>query len=118
MKKGARENNSEDCSECCSCSNSCGIVSVILGILSLVFPFTVLIFGFASSFVLSITGIIFGVLQYRCDKNKWATWGIILNAIALILSIIIAIWFVSAVGAAIEQMAALQASGLTGVTNG
>ncbi|MEM4259459.1 MAG: hypothetical protein QXS38_01705 [Candidatus Pacearchaeota archaeon] len=69
----------------CSCNNGFGIASVVLGIVGSVFG--VLIFPIA----LSVIGLIFGIIQYKKAKNCWATWGIILSILGILISLII-VW--------------------------
>ena len=63
-------------------NNNCGIVSVILGILSIIFALN-------NGIILGIIGLIFGFQQKKKGKNKWSKAGIILNIIGIILSILI-----------------------------
>jgi hypothetical protein len=76
MKKGECE---------CACSNSSGIASVILGIMGSVFGMLIL------PIILSITGLVFGIVQYKKAKNAWAIWGIVLSILGIVISIY-AIW--------------------------
>ncbi len=69
----------------CSCNNGFGIASVVLGIVGSVFG--VLVFPV----IVSIIGLIFGIIQWKKTKNKWATWGIILSILGILISLII-IW--------------------------
>jgi len=64
-----------------SINNDFGIASLILGILSLILFFTIL-----PSIVLGILGIIFGTMQRKRQKTKWALAGIILSVLGIILS--------------------------------
>ena len=61
--------------------NSCGVTSVVLGILSI-------IFASAVGIVLGITSLIFAIKQNKISKNKWSKAGLILSVIGIILSII------------------------------
>ncbi len=65
-------------------NNSSGTTSVTLGIvgivLSLLSPFL--------GIVLSIPGLIFGLVQRQSFASKWSSSGIILNILALLLSIL------------------------------
>ena len=81
-----------------STNNDFGIASLILGILSLVLFFTIL-----PSIVLGILGIIFGVIQRKRHKTKWALTGIILSVLGIILSLVI-IWAILSVFREITQL--------------
>lgn len=69
----------------CACNNSCGIASVVLGIIGSVFG--VLIFPV----ILSIIGLVFGIVQWKKAKNSWAVWGVILSILGILIAICI-IW--------------------------
>ena len=75
-------------------TNDSGVVSVIFGILSIVSilftPFA--IFAPLTCLIFAVLGLIFGVIQHKKSKNKWATAGIILSTIGIISNIIIAIF--------------------------
>ena len=68
--------------------NSSGVASVVLGILS-VLSFII----FPISLVLGVTSLIFGLVQRKNHKNNWATWGIILSVVGIVLSILFMWWF-------------------------
>ena len=61
--------------------NSCGIASVVLGILSI-------IFASISGIILGIISLVFALKQKKIAKNKWSKAGLILSIIGIILSII------------------------------
>ncbi len=63
--------------------NSFGIASVILGILSIAFSFTIILGVF-----FGITSFIFALVQRKNSKNKWSVAGIVLSLIGLALSIL------------------------------
>ena len=70
--------------------NSCGVVSVVLGIIGI----------FLSSLggaILGLVGLVFGIKQKKyTPQNKWAIAGIILNIISIVLGIlffILALYF-------------------------
>jgi len=65
--------------ECCN--NSSGVASVVLGIIGLVASVVVL------PVVISITALVFGIVQYKTAKNKWAIAGIILSVLGIIIAI-------------------------------
>lgn len=67
-----------------SSSNDCGVVGVVLGILSVVLASLLSIF-------IAIPGLIFSIIQHKRQRNKWSLAGIILNVIGLILGIIFSI---------------------------
>ncbi len=94
--------------------NSCGVVGVIFGILSLVF----VIVPFAGV-ILGIIGVIFSYKQKRIMANKWATAGLWMCWIGIILG---AIWSIVYVKGVIEfakqyreQLSALQSGGAGGL---
>ncbi|RMD67625.1 hypothetical protein D6817_01055 [Candidatus Pacearchaeota archaeon] len=62
--------------------NSFGVASVTLGVISL--PVAGLL-----GVIYSIVGLVFGIVQQRRRSGSWATAGIVLNTIALLLSIIL-----------------------------
>ena len=61
--------------------NSFGVASVVLGIIGLVGSIIIL------PVVFSITSLVFGILQYKNSKNKWAIWGIAISIIGIIAAI-------------------------------
>lgn len=71
-----------------------GLASLILGIISLIMIFIVLVakisFGAIPS-VCAIVGIIFGIMQNKQKKDIKATFGIMLCLIYVVIFIIIAI---------------------------
>ncbi len=93
--------------------NSCGVVGVIFGILSLVFlivPFVGVILG--------IIGVIFSYKQKKIMNNKWARAGLWMCWIAIILGTIWSIVYVKGVIEFMEQyqeqLRVLQQSGGAG----
>jgi len=68
--------------------NSFGVASVILGILS-VLSFII----FPIALVLGVISLIFGLIQRKNHKNNWATWGIVLSVIGIVLGILFMWWF-------------------------
>jgi uncharacterized membrane protein len=81
----------------CNCNNSSGVASVVLGIIGLVTSIAVL------PIVISITALVFGIVQYRAAKNKWAVWGIILSILGILISILV-IWKLYALSAEFRTM--------------
>lgn len=79
------------------CNNSCGITSVILGLVGSVFGILIL------PIVISITGLVFGIIQYKRAKNAWAIWGIVLSSIGIVISLYM-IWQIVVVAGSIQQM--------------
>jgi len=68
-------------------NNNFGILSVscsILGICLALVP----VFGLFAGILLSVLGIVFGIIQFRHAKNHWATWGIILGAVGIVGNIV------------------------------
>jgi hypothetical protein len=74
-------------------NNNFGIVSVVLGILSLICIFTFFI-GSIAGFLLGIIGFFFGLKQARLNKNSWSTAGMVLSVLGLVLSVAVFVWFV------------------------
>ena len=62
-------------------NNSSGIASVVLGIVGSVLGVLVL------PIISSIAGLVFGIIQYRKEKNVWAIWGIALSILGIIISV-------------------------------
>jgi len=91
-------------------TNSAGIAAVILGLVSIVFVFSAII-GFLGGIVLGIAGLIFGIIQVRKARNKWAIWGIILSIIGIGLSLLALVWISVIVAEVTRQFQELQASG-------
>ena len=83
--------------ESCECTNSFGIASVILGLVGTIFGVLVL------PIILSIVGLVFGILQYKRNKNAWATWGIILSIIGIIISLLL-LWQIFSAAAQFQQV--------------
>ena len=83
--------------------NNFGLASVILGIIGSVLG--VLVFPI----VISIIGLIFGIIQIRKQKNKWAIWGIVLSALGIIISIYVLWTLVSALSGLSDTIAMCQA---------
>lgn len=90
--------------EGCECTNSFGIASVVLGLVGSVFGVLVL------PGILSILGLIFGILQYKKEKNKWAIWGIVLSVLGIIISIIMLWQILTAVSQFQQVIEACQAN--------
>ena len=67
------------------CDNSFGIASVVLGVVGAVLGVLVV------PIIFSVLGLIFGVVQYRREKNAWAIWGVIVSILGIIISVYI-IW--------------------------
>ena len=88
--------------------NSFGMLSVIFGILSVVLPIT-LVLGSFSGLIFGILGLIFASIQRKRSKNSWSKAGIWLSIIGIILSIILIIFFISAIADLANE---LQSSGL------
>ena len=78
--------------------NSCGVVGVVFGILSLVF----VIVPFAGV-ILGVIGVIFSYKQKKIMKNKWATAGLWMCSIGIILGAIWSIVYVRGVVEFVEQ---------------
>ena len=95
MKKEENQKSSND--------NNCGVVSVVLGILSII-----LLAGNGIGIIIGIIGLIFGKKQEKTSKNKWSRAGITLNIIGIILGIILLIVFIYLVLNNPELMAQIQ----------
>ncbi len=91
-------------------TNSAGIASVILGLVGITLIFSAVI-GFLGGLVLGIVGLIFGIIQAKKARNKWAIWGIILSIMAIGLSMLAFIWVSAIVAEVTRQIQDLQASG-------
>jgi hypothetical protein len=79
-KKGVKKTNSSTKVS----NNTFGFTAFILGIFSLVFFWTII-----PPIIMGITAIVFGILQLRKGKSKFAIAGLVLSIIALIISIIL-----------------------------
>ena len=90
-----REENYQD--------NSFGIASVILGIVGSVLGVLVL------PVLLSIIGLVFGIVQYKKGKNTWAIWGIALSVFGIIISVYLAVQVATAYSQAQQLMITCQA---------
>jgi hypothetical protein len=63
--------------------NSCGVVSVVLGIIGI-------LFSSLGGVILGVVGLVFGIKQKKyTPQNKWAIAGIILNIISIVLGILL-----------------------------
>lgn len=93
--------------------NSFGIAAVILGILSITLSINFIVFG---GLILGFIGLVFALIQRRNLKNKWVLWGLILSVAGIIIGLVLAALFLSAIA---ELAAQLQESGaLEGIQNG
>jgi len=72
--------------------NSFGIAAVILGILSVLTFFTIIF-----PIILGILGLIFALIQRKRNNNRWATAGIVLSIIGIILGVVLGFIAVKAV---------------------
>ncbi|MCX8159048.1 MAG: DUF4190 domain-containing protein [Candidatus Pacearchaeota archaeon] len=77
--------------------NSFGIASVILGIVGLVMSV------FVFPIIISIVGLIFGIVQYKKSKNKWAIWGIVISILGIILALLL-IWKIYLIANQTQQL--------------
>ena len=85
-------------------SNEFGLASVILGVIGSALSL------FAFPIIISLVGLIFGIVQYKKAKNAWAIWGIILSTVGIILSAY-TIWaVVSAITNVTDMISACQAN--------
>jgi asparagine N-glycosylation enzyme membrane subunit Stt3 len=93
--------------ECCN--NNFGMLSVVFGVLSVLFSVTVM-FGFSGGMVLAILALIFSIIQIRREKNSWAITGLILAIVGVIASIVVGIFtyqvVMNALASVSSQMAA------------
>ena len=83
--------------------NAFGILSVTFGILSIVLSLTLILGSFAGA-ALGILGLIFGIVEYKKSKNKWATWGIILSVVGIVTAIIFITVIISALTEIFAQL--------------
>lgn len=63
-------------------SNGAGIVSVVFGILSIIFSITV--FG---GFLFGIISFVFALVQHKKSPNKWSKSGFVLAIIGIVLGV-------------------------------
>lgn len=90
--------------------NSCGVVSVVLGIMSLVtFLIPVL------ALILAIIGIVFAFCQKKQNNNSWVTAGMWLNGIAIIVGVAWNIFYIKGI---LEYVQLIQQSGQLGQSAG
>ncbi len=89
--------------------NSFGVASLIFGLLSLVLIFTLT--GFVAAIICGIFAIIFGLVQKKRENSAWATWGIILGLIGILVNLFIIWKIIIAINQTIEQLKQLQQSG-------
>ena len=83
--------------------NNFGLTSFILGLVGVVLGL------FVFPIIISITGLVFGIIQYKRGKNAWAVWGIVLSALGIIISAY-TIWTItSAITGVTETINACQA---------
>ena len=83
--------------------NSFGIASVVLGIVGSALGALVL------PIIISITGLIFGIVQLKKEKNAWAIWGIVLSVLGIIISVYVIWMIVSTVSNLSQTLQACQA---------
>ncbi len=70
--------------------NSFGVASVVIGIVAIVF-------ASLSGIVLGLVGLYFAMKQKSVNPNRWSRNGMILNIIALVVSLIvigISVWYI------------------------
>jgi len=93
--------------------NSCGVVGVVFGILSLVF-IIIPVMGP----ILGIIGVIFAYRQNKASPNKWAKAGLWMCWIGIVVGTVWSVYYIIGVVKFVEQyqqqLAALQASGGVG----
>lgn len=82
--------------------NSFGTLSVGFGILSLVFAFSVILGSLAGA-TLGVLGFIFALVQRKRSKNKWATTGLVLSLIGVIINVVLFIILVSTIAGLVAQ---------------
>jgi ABC-type multidrug transport system permease subunit len=61
--------------------NDFGVASLVLGILSTAFSFLIL-----PPLIIGVCGIVFGSMQVKKAKNRWAIWGIALSALGILIA--------------------------------
>lgn len=94
-----------------SCTNSFGIASVLLGILSVTFSVGVIL-GFGVGLILGILSLIFAIVQFKKGKNGWAITGLVLSIIGILANIVVIWWILTLILELLKQVEELQASGL------
>lgn len=83
----------------CGYANSFGVASVVLGLIGSVLGVFVL------PIVLSILGLIFGIIQYKKEKNAWAIWGIVLSLVGILISVLL-LWQIVTAASQMQQLLA------------
>jgi uncharacterized membrane protein HdeD (DUF308 family) len=86
-----------------SSDNSLGIVSVVMGILSIVLTLSILVGSFAG-ILLGVIGIFFALAQRKRNKNSWSKAGLWLSIIGIILAIVFIVLFISAIAEIAQQL--------------
>ncbi len=81
--------------------NNCGVVGVVLGILSIVNLGGIgILYG--------LVGFFFGLKQSKISKNRWSKWGMILSVIGIVGGLIMIYVLVNYIGPYIGQFQQLQ----------
>jgi len=70
--------------------NSSGVVGVVIGILALLSGIPGLLFG--------VIGFGFSLYQHKHGKNRWSTWGLVLNIVGFVIAAAFAYYIYSAFG--------------------
>jgi len=81
-----------------------GVVSFILGLLSLAIPI--------SGLILALFGLIFGIVQLSKGKNSWAIWGIVLSLLGIALNIMLVLGLVNLLSEVAAKVQEMQSAGL------
>lgn len=85
-------------------TNTFGIVSFVLGLVSLAVPIT--------GIFLAGLGLIFGIIQLVKGKNSWAIWGVILCVFGALFNLLLIMGLVSLLSEVATKVQELQSSGL------
>lgn len=91
-------------------SDSAGVVSFVLSILSIAFAVQ-LPLGSVAGILLAVLGLIFGLVQLNKGKNSWAVWGIVLSIISIIVNVMVLLWIAQLASEVIAKMQELKALG-------
>lgn len=75
----------EECGCECGCNNVFGVVSVILGIVSLAMA-SVIFLGSVAGLILGIVGLVFALIQRKRANNKWVLWGMMLSIAGILIN--------------------------------
>ena len=96
--------------------NSSGIISVILGILSIVLGIGV-IFGSFAGLILGVISLFFAINQKKNNSNKWSKAGMVLSIIGIVINLLIFVLLITVLTKIAMQIQELQSSGALNQVN-